>query len=81
MTLAVASWTMELPTAPYDHQQGHMLLQDLVYTVNGTRPRGEANGSKLTYDLPFRSLCFRKGEREIYIMQFRDQKKSGSQQT
>lgn len=81
MTLAVASWTMELPTAPYDHQQGHMLLQDLVYTVNGTRPRGEANGSKLTYNLPLRSLCFRKGEREIYIMQFRDQKKSGSQQT
>lgn len=65
VTLAVASWTMEMPPAPYDHQEGHVFLQDLVYTLNGTRPRGEANSSKLTYNL-HKGACVLEREREKY---------------
>lgn len=66
VTLAVANGTIELPAAPYDHQQCLVLLRDLVYTSNGTRPQGELNGSKLTRNLCSRSLCFQKGDRKEY---------------
>lgn len=65
VTLAVASWTMELATAPFYCQQCHVLLRDLGYALNGTRPRGESNGSTLTDDLHSRSSCFRKGEKYV----------------